>query len=682
MNQIGEHRLLPAALILLLGVVLLVLPGTSGSLLASAPLEWPGRLLLVLLSAAVVGTVAFRVPRIGTGYTAALVTLIAIKGGMALADRPEGWVLQVTPELPAGHRVMSFWRFGAHPYRIVPTIDVSGSSFGLHFFNDLQYNAPGIPDGERPIVLSWQARWRGHVHRLGAGMVEGTVTGLGRVRVLLGGVVLLDAENPQAAVVRFPALQDSALVDVEYDKPRDTSGNLRFTWSPSAAVAVRPYSGQSPDAGSQRLRALLDAAVTLLGVVIAIGAVVRSAWATAVPRWGASVFLTTTVVAGYLLIASGGLVVAQRYAGTVYYMSVGNDPIQYEGFARDIMANGPLMLAGQPLGQAPPYYFYPLYPYVMALAHWVIGEDASAVMVLNALLVATVLPLLWALGWWQLPVRAASIALLVAIWFLCIHALPYAREVFTDNLFLPLVLLCLNVGTRAMRQGRPTFWLMTGWLIALAAATRPSLLTYLPVLGLGIVLANGLRRLPTSLWTGLLLGVGFTLGVAPFTIRNYVVSGHFVMLVNSWVQLAVFLIPPGESYAHIYHGQVVGLRETLGWVFDIVTQHPWRSLMLEIRKILFTFGFTALGHGPGTTSHPEFLVFSLAGLAALWRRRIDPPLLVVTGSFVVAHVLAMVMAMPWSYGYKSILPLQAVFLFWGAWLAGGAGAPASTRERA
>jgi hypothetical protein len=284
------------------------------------------------------------------------------------------------------------------------------------------------------------------------------------------------------------------------------------------------------------------------------------------------------------------------------------------------------------------------------------------------LLVASVLPLLWALGWWRLPDRAAGLALLVATGFVGRHALPYALEVFTDNLFFPLVLLALNVGTRAMRRDAPWLWLLTGTLVALGAAARPSLLPFLPFLSVAIVLANGWQGLGRSLRAGILLGAGFAAGVLPFTLRNYVASGQLVMLVNSWVGVAVFLVPPGESYADLFQGRPVGLRGSLAMAVDVFTRHPWRSFVLELRKLLFSFGFTGLG--PGTGSHPELVAFSAVAGLALWRRAIDLPLLVVTGAFAVSHVVAMVMAAPWTYGYKSILPLQAVFLFWAAMGAG------------
>ena len=37
-----------------------------------------------------------------------------------------------------------------------------------------------------------------------------------------------------------------------------------------------------------------------------------------------------------------------------------------------------------------------------------------------------------------------------------------------------------------------------------------------------------------------------------------------------------------------------------------------------------------------------------------------------------SHVAAMVLAAPWTYGYKTILPLHAVFLFGSVYLLAGA----------
>jgi len=55
-------------------------------------------------------------------------------------------------------------------------------------------------------------------------------------------------------------------------------------------------------------------------------------------------------------------------------------------------------------------------------------------------------------------------------------------------------------------------------------------------------------------------------------------------------------------------------------------------------------------------------------------------------TFAVSHLLAMVVAAPWTFHYKSILPLHAAFLFGAAFLLNGpsvaAASPRAARPRA
>jgi hypothetical protein len=152
--------------------------------------------------------------------------------------------------------------------------------------------------------------------------------------------------------------------------------------------------------------------------------------------------------------------------------------------------------------------------------------------------------------------------------------------------------------------------------------------------------------------------VGCALGFAPFAIRNYLVSGHIEVLVSSWIQIPYFLSPPGQSHLSGRPGLIDSLRMAIG----IVQADPIGSALLEARKIGFTLGITQIGPG-GTRAQPWLLVLTLLFLVALALRRLPAATALVLAIFAISHVIAMVIAAPWSYGYKSILPLHAAFLF-------------------
>ena len=83
-------------------------------------------------------------------------------------------------------------------------------------------------------------------------------------------------------------------------------------------------------------------------------------------------------------------------------------------------------------------------------------------------------------------------------------------------------------------------------------------------------------------------------------------------------------------------------------------------------------GMTHWGMPGGSVLHPELLVLTALFCAVLLVRRLPSDVRLVVATFAVSHLIAMVMAAPWTYGYKTILPLHAVFLFSAVYLLPGA----------
>jgi 4-amino-4-deoxy-L-arabinose transferase-like glycosyltransferase len=388
--------------------------------------------------------------------------------------------------------------------------------------------------------------------------------------------------------------------------------------------------------------------------------------------------LAVLAVAGF--IVWHGHTVYEPFVERGIFMSAGNDPLGYEGAARDIMEFGLLMNSGRPPGTGNAFAFYPFYPYVLAGVHWLIGDDGSAVLLANTFLIASTLLLLWFLGWRHLPGIIAAIAALAFGAFLYRQAFLYTEHAFTDNLFLPMFFAALASVVWAVRaRGAIAPSIFAGVICALGAETRPSLLTLfpilLPMLLFGLRDWTWMRR--ASLIAALI--IGFVLGLAPFALRNRIVSGQTVVASSSWIQLPFFLVPPEESNAVAARFAAPPTpRESLAVVAEIVREHPWRSFTIEARKLLFTMGFTNLSGESRLKLKPEFVVATLMGIIALLRRQVPSPLALVGAAFAISHVGAMLTAAPWTYGYKSILPFQALTLFWAPFvLLRSAAAPAS-----
>jgi hypothetical protein len=338
----------------------------------------------------------------------------------------------------------------------------------------------------------------------------------------------------------------------------------------------------------------------------------------------------------------------------------GDDPIAYETFARDIFFKGPLMRGWQQ-----PYYFYPLYPYILAPAHVLFGEDLSSAAILNGACLATIALLFWWLGWKHLPGWAVTIGLATFGWFCWKYYWPFVPSAYTDHLFALLVFVTILATVRAVTSWSWSAWFVAGLATAAGAATRPSLMTYPFVLAAFIVLGWTDKQRWLRIRAALVLAAGFLIGVAPFTIRNYIVSGTPVLLVNSWIQIPYFLYDPNEPNRAT---QVFGLWDALQQAATLFAARPAQIITIELRKLGFTLGWLKLGPS-GEPATLEFVTLFLLFLEALLLARIPRVLAFVLCAFAVSHTAAMILAAPWTYVYKPILSLHLVFLFGGAFLA-------------
>jgi hypothetical protein len=228
---------------------------------------------------------------------------------------------------------------------------------------------------------------------------------------------------------------------------------------------------------------------------------------------------------------------------------------------------------------------------------------------------------------------------------------------------LTIVFLALIALRQAYQSPKPVWLIAAGVIIGIGAATRPSFLTLIGLAPIGLWCAPNTStraRIQASGW----LIVGVFLGLSPFTLRNLIASGRFVVLVNSWIQIPYFLIPPEVTEKP---GGIPGFGEALRMARDIFVQYPARTLWVEVRKLLFTFGLTGFGP-PGERTMPVLVTLTILFAVASLYRRIPKVILVVLITFAVSHVIAMVIAAPWTFSIKSIIPLHIVFLFGSAFL--------------
>jgi hypothetical protein len=646
--------------------LLITLPGAGDSPVGGPPLSHLGRVLLICTVVLAAGLILFRPERqVRAAGLAALLLLILVKLGTSLAPVTDGWKGEYQIPLSSPPALAEFSsQFAMRPYRIDHAIDFQGPRFGLYFLNDAQRYGGLVSPKRRDVELPLHVTWQGYLPSDMSGLVV-HVTAAGSLAVSVDDRQVANLSNPQESVVAVRGLQGANRITITYDKPRDVEPLVRVAlFNPDDGQPVSPTTlpGDAGHASQERVASIAADASVALGVLVAIALFVLS-FASNRPlriaaRNGSAVAAAAalTVLGALSLVA---IVSAWQFPGVTVSLTAGDDWLTYESNARDIMRQGWLMPNGSELGAGTSYFFYPLYPYVLAGAHWLTGDDYGAVVLLNGLCVASLAMMFWALGWrahsrWVALLGFAALGL-----FAFRLLMPYAQTALTDSLYIALVFACLNLAVRAVTLRSSTRWLATGFVSALAAATRPSFLIFIPLF---LVVAFAWNRNQLGLNGSLRLATAFiggcAIGFAPFALRNYIVSGHVELLVSSWIQIPFFLSPTGHSHIQGHPGLIESLRLAVG----IVQSDPVGSALLEARKIAFTLGITQIGPG-GTRAQPWLIVLTLLFLATLAFRRLSAPTVMVLATFAVSHLIAMVLAVPWSYGYKSILPLHAVFLF-------------------
>jgi hypothetical protein len=652
-----------------MAVLLVCVPGGMDSPFDGAPLGASGRVALsfIFCLAACVYFFPLRRPP-GRWLLAMLVAFVALKIGVSLLSVPHGWRTTYAFGDTTGkmHDAQFFWHFVSRGFRIEPNIVISDNYSNLHFFNDIPlYGYPPYIQTRRDVRFPIVVTWTGHVDATAPRNLVVIASGNGRLTIATSAEARTwdDARSVQYPLRLAPGPQQIVLT---YTKPADVAPTMRaelLNEEMNAGVSTTPNPPSGRRWGGSRVTtAIVLSGLALLFVTVTVGYVrfgTSAASGTLLVR--AAALVTTVVLVRWATVLALEMVWRTRTFGP------GGDPLAYASYALDILHHGPLMLQGLPIGQAAPFYFYPLYPYLLAAAHALVGEDVSTIYLVNGWLLALLPALFFALGWKQLPRVAGSLAFTALLGFTYVYTkqfIEFPDPVFTDFLFLPLVFLSLVALTRALANPTPKRLLLTGIVMALGAATRPSLMTLIYLTPFALWFAMGrpsvMRWAKATAW----VAAGVFVGLLPFTIRNLIASGQFVMLVNSWIQIPYFLIPPEMVDRP---GGIPTLGQALVMAKDIFLAYPMRTITVELRKILYTLGYTDAGPA-GFDNARLFMGLTALFVWSIGSRKVRGPLAIAAVTFAVSHLAAMIIAAPWTFHYKSILPLHAVFLFGAAFL--------------
>ncbi len=330
---------------------------------------------------------------------------------------------------------------------------------------------------------------------------------------------------------------------------------------------------------------------------------------------------------------------------------------------------------GDLLGDAPGF-LSPVYCYALGGAYALAGESMHVGKMLQVLLGALSCVLLF---WIGRKAFSQGVGLLAGFFFAF-----YGLHIYYTGLLLPTVLVVfLNLLALffLLPSRRPAAWrfLLGGLFLGLAIGAKPNALLFLPFLGLWIFLAFREASLRRRILWGLLLLAGTAAGIAPVTIRNYLVSGEFVLVTTTGgrnllkgngkdadgshvflpgkdqgTKLTLYLRHAVDSQKAVKEG-----REMTSKAVGIMLEDPLRTLGLFARKFFLFFNAIELGirdqYYFAKTRLPFLRLpwigfglivpFGIAGLILSWRRKNRAGLIrgllgVQAASFVLVFVLA------------------------------------------
>ncbi len=180
----------------------------------------------------------------------------------------------------------------------------------------------------------------------------------------------------------------------------------------------------------------------------------------------------------------------------------------------------------------------PGYPLFLYSLFRLFGRDYALVQVAQALLGALGCWLLYRLGRWAHSRELGLVA--AALYALMPTAVEYAARLYSENLFLPVVLAMAYFLCRAVTDGSRFAGFLAGALWGLSLLTRGALIALPLALPIGLALHPAHRR-PLRHWMRWMLPalIGACLVVTPWVARNWKLTQTFVP-VSTWGWAAVY----------------------------------------------------------------------------------------------------------------------------------------------
>lgn len=224
------------------------------------------------------------------------------------------------------------------------------------------------------------------------------------------------------------------------------------------------------------------------------------------------------------------------------------DELDYHHLAQNLLAGHGYSLDGVPVVNRAPAY-----PFFLALVYTIFGESPTAARLVQAVLLALAVPLIYLIGrrGWGPGVGLGAAALFAVYPF----SVFWGHYLITENL---LVVLFAGAGALLVCPGERRAWrlLAGGIVLGLAMLTRPTALPVVVLLVAWLLLA--VRPLRKGALFGVLLLAGLAVAMSPWVARNYETYGRFIPFTSGygssaggyvfWISNNALTAQPGEKW--------------------------------------------------------------------------------------------------------------------------------------
>jgi hypothetical protein len=545
--------------------------------------------------------------------------------------------------------------------------------FPLAFFNDnsrFNFYRAGEPQRDR---LAFSVRWSGLWWVEGAREVYLHAPDAD-AEIAVDGIAVLNASPQSGLITRTLELTPGwHRLDIVFRAP---SGSPR-RFGAGVVLGGEPTPFDAASIVTQQIRGWQMRGAGLLRAIktaVDLGALLWLAWlflvdvlrsarqisASPVPA-GASLGVAVLAVAG----AIEAWVFAWPWSARLLVMVGGDDPMTYEGYARDILLNGILMNGGLPVGQGEPFYYQAFYPYFLAAVHAVFGEGMFGVMLIQRLLGVALAALLMLIAARLAGERTWPAALVCATLFVWWKFQPIALDLLSEALYIPLLAAATLTAIAAAQQPTVRRATVAGVLLGAATITRSTALLGWPA----VLLAVWSAWRPVAAHRRLIAAL-FACAIAVFSlisVRNWIVAARFVPASTEFgVTLLGGNIPPDEvtfeSSPRFALYQRLAIAEPTARVIEFAITAPGAFAANIGRKALFALGFyEPYAEGWGT-SPVYVMVWTTAIAGLLLGRHPDTPfwVFVLPALIALSQYVAVVLVYP--KGERLILPIHTLLV--------------------